>query len=174
MKHKTIFHIDMNCFFCSVEELLNPSLKNKPVLVGGKSRRSVVSSPNYEARKYGIRAAMPIYRALQLCPNVIVIEPHFEKYKKYSDAFFELLIEKFTKNVEMASIDECYIDVSDILKKKTPKILAIKIQNTIKNILGLNVSIGIGQNRFTAKMSSNLKKPLGIEETLLKDIPSKL
>ncbi|MDR2636685.1 MAG: DNA polymerase IV [Mycoplasmataceae bacterium] len=164
MKKTTILHVDMNCFFCSVEELLNPKLSGKPIAVGGKSRRSVVSSPNYIARQYGVKAAMPMYKALQKCPNLIVVESHFDKYEKYSNDFITLLKENFTNQVEIASIDECYIDITKILNKKTPQYFAIKIQNTIKNKLGLNVSIGIGTNRFTAKMASGLKKPLGIQE----------
>jgi DNA polymerase-4 len=171
---KTIFHIDMNSFFPSVEELLNPALKGKPVIVAANNRRSVVSSANYEARKYGVKSAMPLYRALLLCPKAKLVEPHFEYYEKYHNEFISLIKEKFTKEVEVASIDECYIDATKLVKRTSIMKVALSIQNAIKNKLGLNCSIGISNNKFLAKMASKFKKPLGITMLYKEDLPTKL
>jgi DNA polymerase-4 len=171
---KTILHVDMNSFFPSVEELLNPVLKGRPVIVAVNNRRSVVSSANYEARKYGVKSAMPLYRALLLCPKAKLVEPHFEQYEKFHHEFIELIREKFTKEVEVASIDECYIDITKLVKKTSAMKIALSIQNCVKNKLGLNCSIGISNNKFLAKMASKLKKPLGITKLYKADLPTKL
>jgi DNA polymerase-4 len=171
---KTILHVDMNCFFPSVEEILNPKLKNKPVVVGGRTKRSVVASANYEARRYGIKAAMPLYRASILCPKAIIVEPHFREYERYHNLFINLLKEKITDKIEVASIDECYIDITSLIKKQSAKSIAIKIQNLLKSKLNLGSSIGIGHNRFMSKMGSNYKKPLGITQMFNEDLISKI
>jgi DNA polymerase-4 len=171
---KTILHIDMNSYFPSVEEVLNPNLKNKPVIVGGKSRRSVVSSANYKAREHGVKAAMPMYKALLLCPNAIVIEPTFSHYQKFHDKFIKIIAENFSDKIEDCSIDECFVDITKLVRNKSPKIIALKIQNMIKNKLGLKCSIGIAHNKFMAKMGSDYKKPLGITQMYKEDVVEKL
>jgi DNA polymerase-4 len=171
---KTILHIDMNSYFPAVEELLNPNLRNKPVIVGGKSRRSVVSSANYIAREYGVRAAMPMYKAIMLCPKAIVVEPNFANYQLYHDKFIELIRDNFSDKIEDSSIDECFVDITKLVKNKSPKLIALKIQNMIKNKIGLKCSIGIAHNKFMAKMGSDFKKPLGITQMYKEDVVSKL
>ncbi|GMO16735.1 MAG: DNA polymerase IV [Mycoplasmoidaceae bacterium] len=171
---KTIFLIDMDSFFPSVEELLNPKLKGKPLIVAPDTRRSVVASSNYEARKYGIKAAMPLYKALNILPRIKIVSPHHEAYEEYHNNFVKLLFDKFTNKIQVMSIDECYLDVSELVKKVSPMNLALKIQNVIKSTLGLGCSIGISNNKFLAKMASKLKKPLGISVLYKEDLPTKL
>jgi DNA polymerase-4 len=160
---KYIAHIDMDCFFASVEELLNPKLKNKPIIVAGRNKRSVVSSANYLARKDGVKAAMPLFMATKICPKVIVVLPHFYKYEEYSEKFINLIEKKFSKMVEHLSIDECFVDITNLVNKNTSPIdVCNNIQRQIKQHIGLPCSIGIANNKFLAKMASDLKKPMGI------------
>src|SRR5689334_19828838 len=109
---RTYFHLDMDAFFVSVEELYDASLKGKPVVVGGKANeRGVVSAASYAARKYGIHSAMPLRTAYKLCPQAIFVEGHRERYREYSQRVYEVL-QKFSPRVEMASIDEAYLDLT--------------------------------------------------------------
>src|SRR5262245_4309832 len=109
---KTIFHVDMDAFFVSVEELYNPELKGKPVVVGGKpDQRGVVSAASYEARKFGVHSAMPLRTAYKLCPQAIFVEGHHDRYRDSSEKVFAVL-NRFSPKVEMASIDEAYIDLT--------------------------------------------------------------
>jgi len=171
---KTILHIDMDCYFCSVELILNPTLKNKPIAVGGLTKRSVVASANYEARKYGVMAAEPIFHAVKKCPNLIVLKPHFEQYEYYHNEFIKLLKTYFCKKIEVASIDECYLDITKLVKNNSPEYIALKIQTLIKSKLNLPCSIGISNNKFLAKMGSKMKKPFGISTLYPNEIPTKL
>src|ERR671929_1473054 len=109
---RTIFHVDMDAFFVSVEELFDPSLKGKPVVVGGRpNERGVVSAASYEARKFGVHSAMPLRTAAKLCPQAIFVDGHPERYRECSEKVFRVL-QKFTPLVEMASIDEAYLDMT--------------------------------------------------------------
>lgn len=160
---RIIFHIDMNCFYCSCEISENEELKGLPVIVAHKDiiDRGIVLSPSYEARKYGIRAPMKVSEAKKLCKNLIVIEPNYELYNSYSKAFYEYLTSlREGIKVEMASCDEAYVDMSEYNEKALE--MASKIQNDILSLLGLPCSIGIAPNKFLAKMASDMKKPLGI------------
>ena len=123
---RVIVHIDLNAFFASVEEVKNPSLKNKPMAVGGKGRRGVVSTSNYVARKYGVFSAMPVSQALKLCPNLILVEGNHEDYHKYSNEFFKIIKEYLGNKIEIASIDECYVDFSDYRVKCSDPIEYLK------------------------------------------------
>lgn len=164
-KNKIIFHIDINAFFASVEQANNPSLKNKPIVVAGKTKRSVVSCPNYVARKFGIKAAMPIFQAKSLCKNLIIVSHKFHLYEEYSEKFINLLSEKVSNRIEYISLDECYMDVTNLVtEKRTPLVIAQKIQNLVKKELGLGTSIGISYNKFLSKMGSDYKKPMGITQ----------
>ena len=117
---KIIFHIDMNMFFCSVAVINNPSLKGKAFAVGRENtRKGVVSTASYEARKYGIHSAMPLIEAYRLLPNLIVVNPQFEEYKKYHRLFINL-IKEYTDIIEVASIDEVYADITEISKRIPP------------------------------------------------------
>lgn len=162
---KIIFHLDINAFFATAEELIDPSLKTRPIAISnGYYKKSVISTCNYLARKYGIRAGMKVDIAKSLCPNILFVEPNYELYKKLSDRFINLIETEFTNKIEVGSIDECYVDVTDIISKyhNNPKILAIQMQNQILKKISLPVSIGISNQKYYAKIASDLKKPLGI------------
>jgi DNA polymerase-4 len=162
---RKILHIDLDSFFVSVERVLDPSLEGKPVLVSGNPEgRGVVSSASYEARKFGVRSAMPMARARKLCPQCIILPVRMNAYADYSEKVFEML-RAFSPLVEEASIDEAYLDVTGTEKLfGPPRKLAEKIQKTIRQKLGLPSSIGIGSNKLVAKIASKLAKPLGIVE----------
>lgn len=158
-----IFHIDLNAFFASAEIANDPTLENKPIAISRNEKRSIVTTASYEARKYGIHSAMPLYLAKEKCPSLIVIEPHFSLYKTLSRQFFEI-IGQYSTQLEVASIDECYVDMTDYIRKEniSPKLLALKMQQHVYEDLHLKCSIGIAPNKFLAKMGSDLKKPMGI------------
>ena len=113
---RVIFHIDLNCYFASAEVNRNPSLEGKPIVVAGLSKRSVVCTASYEARKYGVHAAMPVFQALDLCPDLVVVEIDHAYYEQLSFKFFKYL-KQFSKKIEIASIDECYMDVTEEIKQ---------------------------------------------------------
>jgi len=165
----------MNAFFASVEMNENPKLKNLPVAVCGKVRRSVISSANYLARSLGINAAMPVYMAQKICHNLVLIDHHFSLYEKYSQQFIFIIKQHLSKNVELASIDECYVDVSNIVNNKIEALKKAKmIQKIIYQKIGIGTSIGISNNKFLAKMASDIKKPMGITELYPDQIEKKL
>lgn len=160
---KYIFHIDMNAFFATVEEILNPKLKNKPFAVCGKTTRSVISSPNYIARSYGVKAAMPLFMARQKCKNLTIVTHHFDQYEHYSDLFIHFIREKLSNKIEIMSIDECFVDVTHLCHSVDDAIkLAKRTQKQLYDKIGLKSSIGISYNKFLAKMASDIKKPMGI------------
>ena len=159
---KIIFHIDMNAFFCSVEEILNPKLKGKAFAVGRENTmKGVLSTASYAARKYGIHSAMSKVEALRILPNLIIVSHHFDKYMYYHNKFVSL-VKEYSNLVEVASIDEVYADMTEYSKKMHPLALAKLIQDRLLNEYKLPCSIGIGPTLFYAKMGSDLKKPLGI------------
>ena len=161
---KVFFHIDMDAYFASIEQITNPFLKGKPVAVsGGPSTKSVVASCSYEAKKYGIKSGMSISEALFLCPDLIVVPGNPEKYIETSKEIFEI-IKSFKEEIEIYSIDEVFVDVSDIYYVHGgAENLAVKIKKKIKKIIGLTCSIGIGPNRLIAKICSSISKPDGIK-----------
>ena len=172
---RIILHIDMNAFFASCEMAVDESLRGKPIVVGHPDPldRGIIVSPSYEARKYGVHAPMIVREAKKLCPTLIVIPGHYDLYQKYSNLFYEYLI-KITPLVEMASIDEAYVDVTQLnLREKTID-LAKKIQEDLLKKYKLPCSIGIAPNKFLAKMASDMKKPLGITILRKKDIDTML
>ena len=165
---RTIFHLDLDAFFVSVERVLEPSLNNKPVIVGANPSygRGVVAACSYEARKYGLHSAMPIKQAYKLCPNGIYLHGHFKEYERFSLAVRELL-SKYSPQIEQASIDEFYLDFSGCEKIYGNLFLfASKIQKEIFDKLSLPCSIGIGSNKTIAKIASDFNKPLGITYVL--------
>lgn len=171
---RVYFHIDLNAFYASCEELLDPSLKEKPLVVGGKSRRSVISTANYEARKYGIHSAMPIQQAEKLCKDLVVVNGHYAFYSDMSHQFMQI-IHSYTDLVEKASIDECYADMTDVIcRYPKPLDVAFEIQRRVLEETGLRCSIGIGPNMFLAKMASDMKKPMGITVLRIRDVPEKM
>lgn len=173
---KYILHIDMNAFFASVEEILNPELANKPIAVGGKTTRSVIASANYLARAKGVKAAMPIFQARKKCKNLIIVLCHFEEYEKYSELFMNLIKQNITNQIQPMSIDECYVDITNLVHSPSEAIhLAKKIQILIYQKLNLKCSIGVSYNLFLAKMASDLKKPMGITSIFTKqDLQTKI
>lgn len=160
---KIIFHIDMNCFFASCEIAQNDELSGKPVAVAHLDplHRGIILSPNYEARKYGIKTTMITRDALLLCNELVLVEPDMQLYNEYSKLFFDYLY-SITPLVEVASIDEGYLDVTELSLKVHPLELAANIQKKLLDDYKLPCSIGIAPNKFLAKMASDMKKPLGI------------
>ena len=150
---KIILHVDMDAFFAAVEQKDNKELKGKPVIVGGLSERGVVSTCSYEARKYGVHSAMPVFIARQKCPNAIFVKPRFWRYKEISNKVFDIFKE-LTPLVEPLSIDEAYLDLSKA-KIKDGKAAALYIKRRVFKELGLTLSIGISYNKFLAKLASD-------------------
>lgn len=161
-KLRKIIHLDMDCFFVSVEEKLDPSLKGKPVIVGGKSsKRGVVAAANYEAREYGIHSAMATARAEKLCKNLIIAPHHFSEYKKESQAIREIF-ERYTDKIEPLSLDEAFLDVSHSERHAgSATLLAKEIRDVIWKERSLRASAGIAPNKFLAKVASDWNKPNG-------------
>lgn len=149
----------MDAFFASVEQIDNPILKGKPVIVCGEGARSVVSTCSYEARKFGVHSAMPYFMAKQLCPNGIFVPVRHKRYSQISQEIFEIL-ESITKVVEPVSIDEAYLDISDL--KTNPVNVVNIIKKRIKESFGLTLSAGISYNKFLAKIASDWNKPNGL------------
>jgi DNA polymerase IV len=160
---KTIFHVDMDAFFVSVEELFDPSLKGKPVVVGGqRHERGVVSAASYEARKFGVHSAMPLRTAAKHCPHAIFVDGHPDRYRDYSQRVYELL-NRFSPLVEMASIDEAYLDMTGTDRLHGPALRAAhSLHQKMKTETALNCSIGIGTSRLVAKVASAQAKPNGV------------
>lgn len=158
---RVIVHIDMNAYFASVEKLINPSLKDKPIAVGSPFSRGVISTACYIARKYGVKSAMPTYMAKKLCKNLIIVHSNFKAYEEYQSKFLNI-IRDYSSIIEVASIDECYVDMTDRLKNEKEPVKIIKsIQERIRNETGLTCSIGVSYNKFLAKMASDYQKPNG-------------
>jgi DNA polymerase-4 len=157
-----ILHIDMDAFFASVEQLDNPWLRGKCVLVGGTSNRGVVMASSYEARKFGVRSAMPVFQARQKCPQGIFVPPRRERYQEVSKQIMAIL-RQFTPQVEVVSIDEAYLDVSGCRRLHgDSENLARTIKKDIKNSLGLTCSVGVAPVKFLAKIASDMNKPDGL------------
>lgn len=171
---RVIFHVDLNAFYASCEELKDPSLKTKPVAVGSLSKRGVLSTANYIAREYGVHSAMPVYEALKKCPDLVIVQGDYAYYRSVSSQFFDLL-RKYTPLVEPCSIDEGFMDVTETIKRyKRPLDLAFQIQDDLYDQLRLNVSIGVAPTKFLAKMASDMRKPKGITVLRKSEIPTKL
>lgn len=160
---RTIFHVDMDAFFVSVEELYDPSLKGKAVVVGGqRDERGVVSAASYEARKFGVHSAMPLRTAAKQCPHAIFVDGHPERYRECSEKVYKIL-GTFTPQVEMASIDEAYLDMTGTERLHGPPLKAAhNLHQRMKAETGLNCSVGIGTSRLIAKVSSGQAKPNGV------------
>jgi DNA polymerase-4 len=159
---RKIIHIDMDAFFASVEQLDNPELRGKPVAVGGSGERHVVAAASYEARKFGVRSAMPSVIAKRLCPELIFVRHHFDRYEEISSRVLEIFRE-FTDIVEPLSIDEAFLDVtSDKKNICSATIIAKEIRQEIRNKTGLTASAGISFNKFLAKIASDIRKPDGL------------
>ena len=168
---RVILHIDMNAFFAACHIVDNPSLKGKPVAVGSNTGKGVLSTASYEARKYGVNSAMPVFMAKKKCPDLIIVESDFDLYHRKSAEFLNV-IKRYSPVIEVASVDECYVDITQsILNIKDPLGYIKEIQDSIYNETGLGCSIGVAPNKFLAKMASDYKKPMGITVIRKKDVP---
>jgi DNA polymerase-4 len=164
---RRILHIDMDAFFSSVEQKRHPELVSKPVVVGGggdPTKRGVVSTASYEARKFGIHSAMPLRTAYKLCPDAVFLPVDYEEYSRVSERIKEILRE-FTPIIEDVGIDEAFLDISSI--DKPSEEIAKEIKRRIKDETDLSCSIGIAPNKLLAKMASDMQKPDGF--TIIKD-----
>jgi DNA polymerase IV len=162
-RDRKIIHVDMDCFYAAVEVKHRPELRGKAVAIGGPpDSRSVLCTASYEARKFGVRSAMPSSRAVRLCPQLILLPPDFELYRRESEAVQEIFY-RYTDLVEPLSLDEAYLDVSAAGKcKGSATLIAEEIRALIKKELGLTASAGVAPNKFLAKIASDWNKPDGL------------
>ena len=180
---RKIIHIDMDCFYAAVEMRDNPAYQNVPLAVGGDGPRSVLSTCNYVARKFGIRSAMPAIRAKQLCPNLVIVHGRMDVYKQVSQHIQEIF-SRYSDKIEPLSLDEAFIDVTDCKKcHGSATLIAQEIRETIWQELQLTASAGVAPNKFLAKIASDENKPNGqcvispedvsqfVEQLPLKKIP---
>jgi DNA polymerase-4 len=160
---RLVCHVDMDAFFVSVEELFDPSLKGKPVVVGGKAdQRGVAAAASYAARKFGVHSAMPLRTAARLCPQAIFVDGHPERYREYSRKVFEVL-NRFSPLVEMASIDEAYLDLTGTQRLHGPPMqVGHALHEAIGKATQLNCSLGLASSRLVAKVTSDQAKPNGV------------
>jgi len=160
---RDILHIDMDAFFASIEEALNPDLKGKPIIVGGNPEgRGVVAAASYKAREYGIHSAMPLAMAKRLCPQAIFVHGNYSKYSEFSGQIMKIF-DSYTPLVEPISLDEAFLDLSGCQKLHGHIIqTAERIREEIQGKIGINSSIGIASNKLIAKVASNLAKPNGL------------
>ncbi|MFA6755156.1 MAG: DNA polymerase IV [Bacilli bacterium] len=171
---KIILHIDLNQFFVRCEEIKNPSLIGKAVIIGGEGRCGIVSTCSYKAREYGIHSGMPTFQAKMLCKNVIILPVDYKFYGLLSKEFINY-IKQYSKNIEQMSIDECFVDLTETYKKN--KITNINkfltdLQQGLFKKTQLKCSIGVAPTKFLAKMGSDIKKPMGITIIRKRDIPN--
>lgn len=160
--YRKIIHIDMDCFFAAVETNDNPSLIGQPIAVGHDVERGVVSTANYEARRFGIHSAQPMRIAKKLCPNLVIIEPHFERYKEISCRIHDIF-KRYTDIIEPISLDEAFLDVTN--NKPCIELaedIAREIKTAIHNEIGLTASAGVSYCKMLAKIASDYNKPDGL------------
>ena len=167
---RTVLHVDMDAFYASIEQKDEPSLRGRPVLVGGRSRRSVVCAASYEARPFGVRSAMPMGQALRLCPTAVVVPPRMTRYLEESDRVLEVF-HRYTPLVEPLSIDEAFLDVSASESLFGDGVaIARSIKESIRQELGLIASAGVAPSKFVAKIASDLQKPDALVVVSAKDV----
>lgn len=158
----SILHVDMDAFYAGVEVLDDPSLRGLPLIIGAPDGRSVVSSASYEARRYGVRAAMPVSQALRLCPSARVVPPHFHRYQAVSRQVMAIF-ESFTPLVEPLSVDEAFLDVRGVRRLwGSPAQIAHLVRARVKDEVGITCSVGVAATKHVAKMASTISKPDGM------------
>jgi DNA polymerase-4 len=161
-RRRKIIHVDMDAFYASVEQRDNPELRGKPVAVGGARERGVVAAASYEARKFGVRSAMPSVTARRRCPELIFVKPRFDAYRAISQQVRAIFAE-YTPLIEPLSLDEAYLDVTENLKgMPSATRIAEEIRARIRSETGLTASAGVSYNKFLAKMASDERKPDGL------------
>ena len=154
--NRTILHLDLDAFFCAVEELHDPALRGKPFAVGGRpDERGVVASCSYAARRFGVRSAMPMSRALRICPGLLVISRHRGNYSEMSEKVMQRLCD-LSPLVEQISIDEAFVDISDL--REDPQAVARRLQQRVNDELGLPCSVGVASNKLVAKIATEVGK----------------
>src|SRR3954452_21249450 len=164
---RLICHVDMDAFFVSVEELFNPALKGKPVVVGGRAdQRGVVAAASYAARKFGVHSAMPLRAAARVCPQAIFVTGQPGRYREYSKKVFAIL-NQFSPDVEMASIDEAYLDLTGTERLHGPALRAAhRLHEAVRAETQLKCSLGLASSRLLAKIAADQAKPNGILHVL--------
>lgn len=180
MEYRKIIHVDMDAFYASVEQREHPEFRGRPLVVGRPGERSVVSAASYEARKFGIRSAMPSVKAARLCPDVIFVPGNMELYRSVS-AQIHRIFHEYTDLVEPLALDEAFLDVTDNKAGLSLGVeVARRIKQRIRRELGLVASAGVSYNKFLAKIASDFRKPDGlctihptVRRLLLKNCPSK-
>lgn len=155
---RTILHLDMDCFYAAIEERDNPALRGKPIGVGGRSQRGVLTTANYEARKFGCHSAMPVFKALEKCPHLVLVPVRFDVYREESQKI-RAIFGRFTELIEPLSLDEAYLDVSAL--QSSGESVAREIRSQITEETGLTASAGIAPNKMLAKVASDWEKPDG-------------
>jgi DNA polymerase-4 len=159
-RHRVVAHLDFDAFFAAVEENRDPSLRGKPVIVGG-GERGVVATANYAARRYGVHSAMPLCTARRLCPHGVYLEGHYRLYREYSQRLMAMLGE-YSPLVEQMSLDEAYVDLTGTDRLFGPPVRTARlIQQRVVDELGLTISVGVGTNKLVAKVASDHRKPAG-------------
>ncbi|MBL7689748.1 MAG: DNA polymerase IV [Bdellovibrionaceae bacterium] len=163
MKPRKIIHIDMDCFYAAVELKFRPDLKGRPLAVGGSAEgRGVLTTANYEARRFGVKSAMTARQALRLCPDLILVPVDFSKYRTESRKVREIF-ERYTTKIEPLSLDEAYLDVTDsAIEAGSATRIAERIRREIREELELSASAGVAPNKFLAKVASDMNKPDGL------------
>ncbi len=159
---RTIIHLDLDAFYASVEQLDDPSLEGRPVIVGGTGRRGVVAAASYQARRFGVRSAMPTARARRLCPEGVFLPPRFERYGDLSHRVFEIY-RRYTPLVEPLSLDEAFLDVTESRALHgSGRDIAVAVKRAVREETGLTVSAGVAEVKMAAKIASDLGKPDGL------------
>lgn len=173
---RVILHIDMNAFYCSVHEAVEPELyRGKAIAVSGsvEQRRGIIVTSSYAARATGVRTGMHVRQALKLCPELILLKPDFDLYRQFSRSFMKICY-SYSPLVEAVSIDECFVDITGSKQFGTPIQIATEVQHRIKQELDLPCSVGIAPNKLLAKMASDMKKPNGLFILRRRDVPQVL
>ncbi len=166
---RKIIHIDMDCFYAAIEERDDPSLRGMPLAVAGSTRRGVLTTANYEARKFGCRSAMPVFKALELCPHLKLVPVRFDAYRAES-ARIRSIFGRFTEVIEPLSLDEAYLDVSHL--RSSASAIAREIRAQIREETRLTASAGVSSNKLIAKIASDWNKPDGQFEVPPEEIPA--